>query len=162
MKEIERRLGLLKEGRELSGPNTKLGLVVEGGGMRGVVSGGALIAIERVGLTSVFDEVYGESARAINACYFLAGKAAFGGWIYLEDLTSFRFINPLRRGRTLDVDALIDEVMERRRHKPHQSDPPRPYSCKESQYEWSYPKRWMTVTAPVRPPSMPRLPTWRW
>src|SRR5215472_10719041 len=64
VKEIERRLGLLKEGHELSGLTTKLGLVVEGGGMRGVVSGGALIAMERVGLTSVFDEVYGESAGA--------------------------------------------------------------------------------------------------
>jgi len=111
VREIERRLGLLKEGRALGGLNTKLGLVVEGGGMRGVVSGGALIAMERVGLTSVFDEVYGESAGAINACYFLAGNAAFGGRIYLEDLTSFRFINPLRRGKILDVDFLIDEVM---------------------------------------------------
>src|SRR5262250_1825921 len=111
VKEIERRLGLLKERRVLGGLNTKLGLVVEGGGMRGVVSGGALIAMERVGLTSVFDEVYGESAGAINACYFLAGKAAFGGRIYLEDLPSFRFINPLRRGKILDVDFLIDEVM---------------------------------------------------
>jgi hypothetical protein len=36
VKEIERRLGLLKEGRELWGLNTKLGLVGEGGGMRGV------------------------------------------------------------------------------------------------------------------------------
>src|SRR5215471_10504716 len=52
VKEIRRRLGLLKEGSELRGLNTKLGLVVEGGGMGGVVSGGALIAMERVGLTS--------------------------------------------------------------------------------------------------------------
>src|SRR5215470_1248729 len=111
LKEIEQRLGLLKEGRELCGLNTKLGLVVEGGGMRGVVSGGALIAMEHVGLTSVFDEVYGESAGAINACYFLAGKAAFGARIYLEDLTSLRFINPLRRRKILDVDFLIEEVM---------------------------------------------------
>src|SRR5262249_39413334 len=89
LKEIELRLVLLQQGPVLGGLNTKLRLVVEGGGMRGVVSGGALIALERVGLTSVFDEVYGESAGAINACYFLAGKAAFGGRIYLEDLTSF-------------------------------------------------------------------------
>jgi predicted patatin/cPLA2 family phospholipase len=79
--------------------------------MRGVVSGGALIAMERLGLTSVFDEVYGESAGAINASYFLAGKAAYGGRIYLEDLTSLRFINPLRRGKILEMDFLIDEVM---------------------------------------------------
>src|SRR5215467_5591923 len=111
LEEIKRRLGLLKEGSELRGLSTKLGLVVEGGGMRGVVSGGALIAMERLGLTSVFDEVYGESAGAINASYFLAGKAAYGGRIYLEDLTSLRFINPLRRGKILDMDFLIDEVM---------------------------------------------------
>jgi predicted patatin/cPLA2 family phospholipase len=43
--------------------------------------------------------------------YFLAGKAAFGGRIYLEDLTSFRFINPLRRGKIMDMDFLIEEVM---------------------------------------------------
>jgi len=61
----------------------------------------------------VFAEVYGETAGAINACYFLAGETAFGARIYLEDLKSFRFINPLRRGKILDVDFLIDEVMSR-------------------------------------------------
>ena len=81
--------------------------------MRGVISGGALIALERLGLTSAFDEVYGESAGAINACYFLAGATAFGGRIYREDLTSLRFINPVRRGKILDMDFLVDEVMTR-------------------------------------------------
>src|ERR1700675_4917890 len=113
MQELGRRRALLKEGADLSGLDTRLGLVVEGGGMRGVISGGALIALERLGLTSVFDEVYGESAGAINACYFLAGEAAFGGPIYVEDLTSLRFINPLRRGKILDMDFLVDEVMTR-------------------------------------------------
>jgi len=113
MQELGRRLALLKEGTDLGGLDTKLGLVVEGGGMRGVISGGALIALERLGLTSAFDEVYGESSGAINACYFLAGAAALGGRIYLEDLTSLRFINPLRRGKILDMDFLVDEVMTR-------------------------------------------------
>ena len=76
MQELGWRRALLNEGADLSGLDTKLGLVVEGGGMRGVISGGALIALERLGLTSAFDEVYGESAGAINACYFLAGEAA--------------------------------------------------------------------------------------
>src|SRR5262245_9788215 len=70
VKEIRRRLGLLKEGSELRGLNTKLGLVVEGGGMRGVVSGGALIAMERIGLTSVFDEISADSAGLLKACFF--------------------------------------------------------------------------------------------
>jgi predicted patatin/cPLA2 family phospholipase len=89
----------------------RLGLVVEGGGMRGVISGGALVAMERLGLSDVFDEVYGESAGAINACYFLAHQARFGITIYLEDLPSLRFVNPLRLGRMLDLDYAIDEVV---------------------------------------------------
>lgn len=113
VREIRRRAEILREGRDLSNLPTKLGLVVEGGGMRGVMSGGALIAMERLGLTTVFDEVYAESAGAINACYFLAGKAAAGSGIYLEDLTSLRFMNPARPGRILDMDFLVDHVMTR-------------------------------------------------
>jgi predicted patatin/cPLA2 family phospholipase len=111
--EILRRAARGRWGGDVWTSDTKLGLVVEGGGMRGVMSGGSLIAMERLGLTSVFDEVYAESAGAINACYFLGGEAAFGGRIYLEDLTSIRFINPMRRGKLLDVDFLVDHVMSR-------------------------------------------------
>lgn len=90
----------------------KVGLVVEGGGMRGVYSGGALVAMEQMGLTKVFDAVYGESAGGINACYFLAGQAQFGSSIYLDDLTSLRFVNPLRLGSILDMDYAIDIVIK--------------------------------------------------
>jgi predicted patatin/cPLA2 family phospholipase len=90
----------------------KLGLVVEGGGMRGVYSGGALVAMEKLGLTDVFDEVYGESAGATNSCYFLAGQAQFGINIYLDDLTSLRFANPFRPGTMLDLDYAIDVVVK--------------------------------------------------
>ena len=116
--EILRRAIRGGQGGDVGNPDTKLGLVVEGGGMRGVMSGGSLIAMERLGLTSVFDEVYAESAGAINACYFLGGEAAFGGRIYLEDLTSVRFMNPMRRGKLLDVDFLVDHVMSRVRPLP--------------------------------------------
>lgn len=51
----------------------KLGLVVEGGGMRGCVSGGALQALTDLGLRECFDAVYGSSAGAINSTYFLSG-----------------------------------------------------------------------------------------
>lgn len=100
-------------GGESPGQNvgTKLGLVVEGGGMRGVLSGGALVAMEELGLTEAFDEVYGESAGAINGSYFVAGQAALGCRIYLEDIPNSRFIDPFRLHRVLDMDFLIDEVM---------------------------------------------------
>jgi predicted patatin/cPLA2 family phospholipase len=113
IREIQRRLTMIRRGQDLSDLETKLGLVVEGGGMRGVTSGGSLIAMEQLGLTFAFDEVYGESAGAINACYFLASQAAFGGRIYLEDLPSLRFFNPVRVNKVLDMDFLIDHVMTR-------------------------------------------------
>jgi hypothetical protein len=54
----------------------KLGLVVEGGGMRGCVSGGGLQALSDLGLRDAFDAVYGSSAGAINSTYFLSGAWA--------------------------------------------------------------------------------------
>jgi predicted patatin/cPLA2 family phospholipase len=90
----------------------KLGLVVEGGGMRGVYSGGALVGMEELGLSKTFDAVYGESAGAINACYFLAGQGGFGIRIYVDDLTSLKFANPLRLGTMLDVRYAIDVVVK--------------------------------------------------
>lgn len=42
------------------GDNFKLGLVVEGGGMRGIVTGAMLMGLQDMGLVNVFDAVYGE------------------------------------------------------------------------------------------------------
>lgn len=52
----------------------KVGLVVEGGGMRGAVTGGMLMQLHDLGLKDLFDVVYGSSAGAINATYFLSGQ----------------------------------------------------------------------------------------
>jgi predicted patatin/cPLA2 family phospholipase len=113
VKEIVRRCleGITDDSHRVNG-GAKLGLVVEGGGMRGVYSGGVLVAMEQMGLTSVFDEVYGESAGAINSCYFLAGQAKYGSAIYLDDLTSLRFVNPFRIGKIIDLDYAIDVVVK--------------------------------------------------
>lgn len=53
----------------------KLGLVVQGGGMRGVVSAGALTVLHFLGLRRVFDATYGSSAGAMNLTYFLAVRS---------------------------------------------------------------------------------------
>lgn len=90
----------------------KLGLVVEGGGMRGVYSGSCLVALEQLGLCQSFDKVFGESAGAINSSYFLAGQGSFGIQIYIEDLTSLKFANPFRIGTVLDVGYAIDTVVK--------------------------------------------------
>jgi predicted patatin/cPLA2 family phospholipase len=75
-------------------------------------------ALEHLGLSDAFDEVYGSSAGAINAAYFLAGQAALGTTIYYEDINTSRFISLLRPvwGRPIvDLDFLVNDVMVRRK-----------------------------------------------
>lgn len=86
--------------------------------MRGVVSAGMVSALEALGLTHAFDAVYGSSAGALNAAYFLAGQAAVGTTIYYEDINNLRFINmrrPLVGRPIVDLGFLIDEVAQRRK-----------------------------------------------
>ncbi len=73
--------------------STRLGLVIEGGGMRGVVAGGMISALESLNLKNVFDVVYGTSAGAIIGAYFIADQARVGTTIYYENINNSRFIN---------------------------------------------------------------------
>jgi len=119
-------LGLLKD-RALSGSKPgarsdsfKLGLVVEGGGMRGCVSGGALQALADLGLRECFDSVYGASAGALNATYFLSGQRD-GVDIYHDYIANEKFIDIKRLWKSgddmtdpaLNLNYLIDHVMEK-------------------------------------------------
>ncbi len=95
----------------------KLGLVVQGGGMRGVLSGAMLTVLEDLGYATSFDAVYAASSGALNAAYFLAG----GSWrqlaAYYDDLIEPAFID-LRRGftgRLMDLDFAIEEILGRRK-----------------------------------------------
>lgn len=90
-----------------AGDGRKIALVVEGGGLRGVSTAGGVVALEQLGLTGAFDEVYGTSAGAMNAAYFLAGQAAVGIRIYYEDMIRREIVNPLRPWRILDVERLF-------------------------------------------------------
>jgi predicted patatin/cPLA2 family phospholipase len=74
----------------------RLALVLEGGGMRGVVSAGMAAALERLGLTPSFDLVVGSSAGALNGAGLLAGVAGAGPGVYAGPLASREFINPAR------------------------------------------------------------------
>ncbi len=91
-------------------PHT-VALVLEGGGMRGVVSAGMTAALERLGLTPCFDLVVGASAGAINGAALLAGVAQHGAATYHGPLASRAFVNPARilRGRpVIDVNRILD------------------------------------------------------
>jgi predicted patatin/cPLA2 family phospholipase len=107
---LKERARCLKEGREPS-DGRKVGLVVEGGAMRGVISCAALMALEDLGMTDVFDEVYGASAGAVNAAYFLAGQAAYATSIYYQKVNNTRFIRRLWHRQIVNIDDLFDSII---------------------------------------------------
>lgn len=94
----------------------KVGLAIEGGSMRGVVSAGMTAALEQLGLLNAFDAVYGSSAGAINGAYFIAGRAALCTSSYYEEMTTRGFIDfrraLLRRGPAVSLDFVLDDVAE--------------------------------------------------
>ena len=58
-----------------------------------VCPAGMVVALEQLGLSDVFDVIYGASAGALNATYFLTKTAAYGASIYYENLLDRRFID---------------------------------------------------------------------
>ncbi|HUA49369.1 MAG TPA: patatin-like phospholipase family protein [Solirubrobacteraceae bacterium] len=96
----------------------RVALVIEGGGMRGVVSAGMATAIEQLGLRDAFDEVHGASAGAFNAAFLLAGQAAYLATLYGYGFGDPRFVSRLRplRGRpAFDMDHVVNQVWTRQR-----------------------------------------------
>ncbi len=96
----------------------KIALAIEGGAMRGVVSAGMLAGLEYLGLLPAFDVIYGTSAGAINAAYFIAGQAAYGASIYYEDLNDSQFMSPLRwlaGERAVSLEFLFQHVMTKQK-----------------------------------------------
>src|SRR5215813_3570940 len=110
-------IGLLKERAELvqrgikPSDGRKIGLVVEGGAMRGVISCAALQGLEELGMTQVFDEVYGASAGAVNAAYFLAGQAGYATTIYYQTINTTRFIRRLWSRQIVNIDDLFETII---------------------------------------------------
>ncbi len=110
---------ILRRERSGSRPGSRtdectIGLCIEGGGMRGVVSAGMVSAVEQLGLLFAFDRVYGASAGAMNGAYLLAGQAAYGTTIYYENINNRSFIDfsrPLRGKPIVDVDFVAEHVM---------------------------------------------------
>ena len=102
----------------------RVALVIEGGGMRGVVSSGMTAAIEQLGLRDAFDEVHGASAGAFNGAFLLAGQAAYLTALYPHGFGDPSFVNwrdTLFRGRPIfDMDYVVGEVW--RRHRPLRAD----------------------------------------
>lgn len=93
----------------------RLALVIEGGGSRGVYSSGMVQALEELGLSTVFDAVYGTSAGAINGAWLLCGRAATGMRSWTDPVIMRRVVDPVRifRGRPVfDLHYLVHRVYD--------------------------------------------------
>ena len=96
----------------------RVALLIEGGGMRGVVSAGMTAALEQLGLRDAFDEIHGSSAGAFNAAFLLAGQAAYLATLYQHGFGDPQFVSvarALRGGPAFDLDYVIDHVWTRQR-----------------------------------------------
>lgn len=94
--------------------NFKVGAVIEGGCMRGAVSGGETLGLCALGLLPAFDAVYGVSAGAAAAAYLIARQPEAVS-IYFENVNNESFINPRRAliGQpTVDISYLTHKVMK--------------------------------------------------
>src|SRR5438876_6628116 len=105
----ERSLRLRRGGSVVDG--RKVALIVEGGAMRGVISCAALMGLEELGITEAFDEVYGASAGAVNAAYFLARQAAYATTLYYQKINNTRFIRRFWHRKIVDIDDLFDSII---------------------------------------------------
>jgi predicted acylesterase/phospholipase RssA len=99
----------------------KIALVIEGGGMRGCVTGGMVCAIDYLGLRDCVDIVYGSSAGSVIGAYFITGQLPwFGPEVYYDQLTTAgkSFIDTSRLLRALGLGLLnpklIKDVIKRR------------------------------------------------
>jgi predicted patatin/cPLA2 family phospholipase len=111
-------IDVLRARRAGANDQYRVALVVEGGCMRGVISAGAVTALEHLHLAERFDAVYGVSAGALDCAYMLAGQAALGTSIYFDDLPAMHFVRARRllaAQPPIALDRVIDEIVARRK-----------------------------------------------
>ncbi|CAM9224214.1 unnamed protein product, partial [Heterosigma akashiwo] len=93
------------------GDGFKVGLAIEGGGMRGCVTAGMAACLSDLGLVDCFDAVYGSSAGSLVGAYIVgqqAGMPRYGCSLYYDLLTGRErhFIDTRYFLRTLGFGAL--------------------------------------------------------
>lgn len=89
----------------------RIALVIEGGGMRGVISAGMALGLAELGLVSAFDAVYGASAGAITGAWLLSRPEGLRGWAEPAYARTLIRRSALLRGRPVaDIRALIEDL----------------------------------------------------
>jgi predicted patatin/cPLA2 family phospholipase len=92
----------------------RVALVIEGGGMRGTISGGMALALHELGLVPGFDAVYGSSAGTISGAWLLSSyPEGLRGWADPEYARALIHRRAALRGRpVVGVETLIEEVYQ--------------------------------------------------
>lgn len=89
------------------------GLVVQGGGMRGIYSAGAMTALADAGLAGSFTHIFASSSGAINAAYLMSGQTDLVAAGYADHLNKKSpFIRYWRLNKIVDIDYLVDRILK--------------------------------------------------
>ena len=94
--------------------NEKLGLVLEGGGVRGIYTAGVLDRLMEEGIS--FDGVIGVSAGAIHGCSYMSGQRGRSIRYYLKYSRDHRFMSMrsfITTGNVVGVDFCYHELPDR-------------------------------------------------
>jgi predicted patatin/cPLA2 family phospholipase len=87
-------------------------LVVQGGGMRGIYSAGAMSALADAGLADSFDHIFASSSGAINGAYLMSGQTDLVAAGYADHLNrNSPFIRYWRLNKIVDIDYLVDSIL---------------------------------------------------
>ena len=91
----------------------RIALIVEGGGMRGIISAGMALTLDELGLVPAFDAVYGASAGAITGAWLLSRPEGLRGWAEPAYAKTLIRRSALLRGRPVaDIRALIEDLYQ--------------------------------------------------
>lgn len=96
--------------------NYKLWLVIEWGGMRGIVWAAMATGLHNLDLVNTFDAVYGSSAWSIAGALLITNNMPMGPNIYCEDLTKKSFINLYnvfsKNKAIVDIGFLVKNILQ--------------------------------------------------
>jgi predicted patatin/cPLA2 family phospholipase len=102
-----KRAGTREDGHQVA-------LAIEGGGMRGAISGGMALALYELGLVPALDAVYGSSAGTITGAWLLSSNPeGLRGWADPEYARALIRRRAALRGKPIvGVETLIEEVYQ--------------------------------------------------
>ena len=94
----------LRDRKKGGAGDRKIGLLLPGGGMSGAFTGGVVCALDQSGFSKCFDTIYAYSSGAPTAAYLMAGDTVRGSSIYKQDITGFRFFQPWKPYRWMNME----------------------------------------------------------